>query len=121
MSTPAFSLGEVDLAHAPDHPVLAEPWRHEVLRVDYRRGDWPFGSLVLELAAPESGGRVRLRFDDAHEFEVDAGFPFSYMGLEILDTAFLGRPESAIRVQGFEDAVPGIRFWARAVERLPPP
>ena len=119
MSSPAFRLDSVDVSTAPDHPVLAQPWTHEVMGIDYRRGEWPFGTLVLELAAPASGERIRLRFEAAHEIEVDAGFPFSCMGLEILDTTFLGRPESAVRVDGFEDA-PGLRLWARAVTRLPP-
>ncbi len=114
MSAQAFSLRDVDLGPATDHPVLAETHTYEIVGIAYRRGAIPFGTLEVNL--DRDGERVSLEFQGAHELEVDAGFPFSCSGIEILDTSYIGREESAVRLHGFEDA-PGLRCWARSVIR----
>ena len=72
---------------------------------------------TLDLTLFRNGESVTLRFFDAHELQIDAGFPHSYMGLEILDVSYLGWDHSTVRVQGFEGP-PGIQFWAKSVARI---
>jgi hypothetical protein len=60
---------------------------------------------------------VQLRFEGIQELEIDKGFPYFNMGLEILDISHLHWDQLKIRVAGFEPA-PGIRFWARSVQRI---
>lgn len=109
------SLSAANLADATDHPVLAEPYTYDITGLSYTARGAPYGSL--ELTLEKGGAKVALRFDGVHELEIDAGFPHSYMGLEILDVTFLGWEHAKVRVQSFEDA-PSIRFWAREVSRI---
>jgi hypothetical protein len=111
------ALVKADISNAHDHAILDEPWTYDVSSISFvpdGSGD-PNGTLDLTLT--KNGRTVTLRFTRAHELEIDAGFPHSYMGLEILDVSFLGWEHSQVRVQGFEPA-PGVRFWAHSVARL---
>ena len=110
-------LKTVDVSGAADHAVLDEPWTYDIVNIGFRPD--PAGALngTLDLALAKGGRTISLRFFRAHELEIDAGFPHSTMGLEILDVSFLGWEHSQVRVQGFEPA-PGVRFWAHRVERL---
>ena len=110
-------FADADLANAPDHPVLESPCTYDIVGISFLPD--PAGALngTLELTLSRDNATVVLRFSAAHELEIDAGFPHSYMGLEILDVTYLGWKHSRVRVQGFEDA-PGVRFWARSVERV---
>jgi hypothetical protein len=110
-------LATADLSNAPQHPILEEPHTYAILGFSYIAD--PSGALngTLDLLLEKNGRPHTLRFLRAHELEIDAGFPHSYMGLEILDTTMLGWEHSRVRVQGFEDA-PGIRFWAQSVDRV---
>jgi len=110
-------LATADLSEASEHPVLGAAHTYRVVGFGYTAD--PSGALVgsLELRLEKGGELVTLHFSRAHELELDAGFPHSYMGLEILDTTSLGWEHSRVRVQGFEDA-PGIRFWAQKVGRV---
>ena len=97
--------------------MLAEAWTYEITRVCFTAA--PNGALngTLDLTLARDGESVHLRFLDAHEIQIDAGFPHSYRGLEILDVSYLGWEHSTVRVSGFEDA-PGIGFWAKSVVRV---
>ena len=108
---------EADISRAGDHAVLDEPWTYDIVNICFTPD--PAGALngTLDLALAKNGATINLRFVRAHELEIDAGFPHSYMGLEILDVSFLGWEHSQVRVQGFEPA-PGMRFWAHSVARL---
>lgn len=108
-------LHNANLADAPDHAVLPEPYRYSIVAFSYEASEPPYGTLHLTLEKDDS--RVVLRFAGVHELQIDAGFPFTYMGLEILDITYLGWEFARVRVDGYEDA-PGIRFWARSVERV---
>jgi hypothetical protein len=108
-------LHNSNLADAPDHPVLSEPYSYSVVAYSYEVVEPPYGTLHLTLE--KDGSKVELCFSGVHELQIDAGFPFTYMGLEILDITYLGWEHARVRVEGYEDA-PGIRFWARAVERV---
>jgi hypothetical protein len=103
-----------ELADAPDHAVLAEPWTYAVegLRVSFGHDDHLHNSLDLLLS--RGGSRVCLQFAGVSRLEIDAGFPYSYMGLEIVDVSHLHWERINVRVQGYEPA-PGIRFWASSV------
>ena len=109
------TLHEANLSGMPDHGVLDAPWSYDIVEVRYVAEAHPFGTLDLVLQKDDR--RLVLRFTDAHELQIDPGFPYSYMGLEILDVSSIGWDHTRIRVEGFEDA-PGIRFWARDVHRL---
>lgn len=103
-----------ELADAPDHAVLAEPWAYTVegLRVSFGHSDQAHSSLDLFLS--RDGAQVCLRFSGVSDLEIDAGFPYSYMGIEILNVSHLQWERINVRVEGFEPA-PGIRFWASSV------
>jgi hypothetical protein len=111
------ALTSADISSANDHGVLDSPCEYNISGLAFTAD--PEGALngTLDLYLSKDGDIVTLRFLHAHEFEIDAGFPHSYMGLEILDVGFLGWEHSQVRVQGFEDA-PGIRFWAQSVSRV---
>lgn len=105
------------LANAPDHAVLTEPWTYTVegLRVSFSHSTHHPDSLDLLLTRNDS--RVCLRFSGVSNLEIDAGFPYSYMGLEILDVSHLHWERIKVRVEGFEPS-PGIRFWASSVTKV---
>ena len=109
------TLSQANLADATDHEVLAAPYNYDVIAMRYVVDEPPYGTLELTLENKEV--TVVLQFYGVHELAIGAGFPHSYMGLEILDVSYLGWEHARVRVQGFEDA-PGIQFWARAVTRL---
>jgi hypothetical protein len=112
------ALTSADISNATDHGVLDSPWTYEVTGITFSAN--PTGALngTLELFLSKDSAKITLRFSHAHELEIDAGFPHSYMGLEILDVGFLGWEHSQVRVQGFEEDAPGIRFWAQSVSRV---
>jgi hypothetical protein len=111
------ALTSTDISSAADHGVLDSPCEYDISGIAFTAD--PAGALngTLDLFLSKDGVTLTLRFLHAHELEIDAGFPHSYMGLEILDVGFLGWEHSQVRVQGFEDA-PGIRFWAQSVSRV---
>ena len=109
-----------ELAGAPDHSVLPEPWSYTVtgLQAIYRGGSQADDSL--ELTLERNATSVTLRFEGLQDLEIESGFPYSYMGLEILDVSYLQRPGIGVRVEHYEPH-PGIRFWARAVSVVSDP
>ncbi len=109
-------LHSANLAGSPDHDVLSAPYKYDIIAFNYVAGEPCFGTLDLTLQ--QDGTHIVLRFIGVHELELDAGFPHSYMGLEILDVSHLGWEHARVRVQGFEEDAPGIRFWACSVRRV---
>lgn len=107
----------VYLGDVPYHPVLADPWKYTVtaLRASFSPTSQTESSLELDLSRDDHV--VTLRFEGVHGLEIDEGFPYSNSGLEILDISGLQWCDTKVRVSGFEPA-PGIRFWARTVERI---
>lgn len=79
----------VGLGDSADHPVLAEPWTYRVVGVSaqFHHTSQPESWLELDLARDD--GTVLLRFNGIHNLEIDAGFPYFYIGLEILDISHL--------------------------------
>lgn len=106
-------LSNANLADAPAHTVLDAPDSYYIVGFSYRIAAAPYGTLDLVLQ--KAGVALTLRFEGVHELQIDAGFPHSYMGLEVLDVTHLGWEHSRVRVQGYEEDAPGIRFWAKGV------
>jgi hypothetical protein len=104
-----------NLKDVPDHPALPDAHTWSIVGLRYQRDpegrDW--GSL--ELTVRRSNEQKSLHFDRVVELQIDAGFPFSYQGLELLDVRGLGWEDVGVCVTGFEDDAPGIRFWAASV------
>jgi hypothetical protein len=112
-------LNRAELGDAPDHPILQEPWSYTVTGVSVvYPGEPREDSLSLSLS--RDGVKVELHFTGITGLEIDDGFPYSCMGLEILDISHLHWDGIRVRVEGYEPA-PGIRFWARSVSHAPDP
>jgi hypothetical protein len=111
------ALTNANLSNALDHSILDNACTYDIVGIRFVTDLNGALNGTLDLSLAKDGQAVVLRFNKAHELEIYAGFPYSYMGLEILDVTYLGWEHSRVRVQGFENA-PGIRFWAQDVERL---
>ena len=109
------ALSSANLSGCPNHPVLGAPDTYDVVSLSYSSGVAPFGTLKLGLE--KDGAIVMLRFEGVHELDIDAGFPHSFIGLEILDVTQLGWEHARLRVQSYEDA-PSVRFWAKEVSHV---
>ena len=107
------ALSNANLADAPDHEILDNPATYDIVGYKYVIGETPYGTLELNLKKNES--QCTLIFIDVCELEIDAGFPHSFIGLEILNVKHLGWERINVRVECYEDQAPGIRFWARGV------
>ncbi len=110
-------LSSANLADAPDHEVLENPSTYDIVGYSYAIEEAPYGTLDITLE--KNSSRCTLRFTGVCELEIDAGFPHSYMGLEILNVKYLGWDNIHVRVEGYESEAPGFRFWANTVFRLP--
>jgi hypothetical protein len=90
----------------PDHPILPEPWRWELLEFTYRCNptDWR-ESYVDER---------RLRFLAPQEVEVSRGLPHS-SGLCILDVSGRQLDGLRVRVASLEQSYGTPSFWAAQV------
>jgi hypothetical protein len=109
-------LSNANLADAPDHEILENSSTYDIVGYSYAIEEVPCGTFDLTLE--KNNSRCTLRFSGVCELEIDAGFPHSYMGLEILNVKYLGWENIHVRVEGFESEAPGIRFWASTVCRL---
>jgi len=110
-------LSKANLADAKDHAVIAEPWTYTVAGIQMEFSQSSQLNSWLELRLARDGTSVRLRFEGVQDLEIDAGFPNFNQRLQILDIGPFGWEGLHVRVQEFEP-VPGIRFWARSVERI---
>ena len=106
------------IGEAPDHPVLAEPWRYEIaefhLVTDPSQAQPPRIDLVLR-----KGEQLqRLRFEGVRHVQIEPEFWYPNIGLEILDVSDRGWEGIGVRVNSFEGDE--LRFWARSVVALEP-
>lgn len=101
----------------PDHPVLAEPWKYELMELLFRRSPSDARENTLQLTLTKSGETVRLLFQGVQGFQIDEGFP-STSGLMILDISENKWEGLSVEVSTFENAGGVPRFYARSVERL---
>jgi len=96
----------------PQHPILAEAWKHEV--VDFRWGSIAEDAFVeLVLKHVESGCIRRLRFLGARDV-VFSDAPMNW-GLDILDVSGRQLEGFAVQVSNFENSEGQVRLLARDV------
>lgn len=99
----------------PDHPILREAWKHEVIGFRWHRiGDDPGVDLVLQHA--ETKVLKRLRFVGAREVVFsDTGMNW---GLEILDVSARQLEGVRVHVHNFETSPGPVELYARDVAEL---
>jgi hypothetical protein len=117
-------LDRLRLLECPDHAVLAQPWRYDVLSLRCR---WEIGegglALDVRLAMPLGRAAVGLRFRGVTALHLDGDFPL--LGLRLIDAsprrAELPGAVCAVhyRWNARDESEP--YFWAAAVERLTHP
>lgn len=61
----------------PDHPILTEPFRWELLEFAYRRDLDDSGQSYVDMVFARDGQRRRLRFYDPRDVEISRGLPNS--------------------------------------------
>ncbi|HEY2378060.1 MAG TPA: hypothetical protein VGH98_18945 [Gemmatimonadaceae bacterium] len=98
----------------PDHPVLSDAWRYEIvgLRLELKpeNSAEPFLDLTVDL----DGSRRTLRFFSPQSIEIEEGGPVSG-GLKILDVSERQLDRLGVRVDDYEGRSGSLRFWARDV------
>ena len=96
----------------PQHPILAEAWKHEVVDFHWsHQGEEPFVELVLQHA--ESGSLRRLRFLGARDVAF-SGVGMNW-GLDILDVSHRHLEGVGVQVGNFENSEGQVRLLARDV------
>ncbi len=103
---------------APDHPILKDAWRHEVVGVHYDGlADEPYLDLVLRHA--DSKMLRRLRFFSPQQVRI-SGFPNMTWGLAISDVSSRGMEGIGVEVYDFESSGPSAaELYARDVVEVP--
>lgn len=107
---------ELDLD--PDHPILPEAWRHEVVGFRLDRIPEDGTEAYLDLTLMREGRRRRLRFWSPRDIQIERGGPCITFGLVISDLQSRGLEDVGVRVDDFEASQGAVRFVARAVEDL---
>ena len=114
-------LDRLRLLECPDHLVLAQPWRYDVLALRCR---WDLGTaglrLDVRLALPLRREAVGLRFHGVSALRLDGDLPL--LGLRLIDAA-RHRSElpgglCAVHFRWNERDESEPYFWAAGVERL---
>lgn len=97
------------------HEILDRPWTYCVVELHI-----DLVSRQLEMTLCRAGEWVRLRFTEVQQLAIDEGYTGTESGMEILDLCSAGMESVRVRVSSFEPD-PAIRFFAKAVERIPIP
>ena len=101
----------------PDHPILPDPFRWELVEFTYRRDSHDGRESYIDLVLARDGEVRRLRFFAPRDLEITRGLPTS-SGLCILDVRGRQLDGLGVRVTSFE-ACPGApSFWAARVVEL---
>ncbi len=102
----------------PDHPVLAEPWKYDIVGLEYHADpDTPKEDCLI-LALRREGATRRLRFTGVRNLRLEEGFPGRTGGLCITDISARGWEDCGVEVDDFENSGGGIYFYARDVEEI---
>lgn len=114
------TLVALQVAEAPDHPVLSRASRYDVreLRLNWSMGE---DAATLELEVSTHEEYVTLMFSGVEDLYVPCGDLISAIRLRIQDTSQCPSGTHDIppvRVGGLESEGYGLRFWAQMVERL---
>jgi hypothetical protein len=98
----------------PDHPILPDPWRWELLEFTYRRDPDDWQQSYIDMVFARDGEVRRLRFFAPQNLEMSRGLPSS-VGMCILDVNARQLEGLRVRVANFEESYGAPRFWAARV------
>ena len=97
----------------PEHPVLREAWKHDVVGFHWNRVD-DDSCVDLIVRHAETGSVKRLRFVGARDVSFSDA-PMSW-GLEILDVRSRQLEGISVQVSNFENAPSQVTLLARDVQ-----
>jgi hypothetical protein len=98
----------------PDHPILPDPFRWELLEFTYRRNPHDWRESYIDMVFTRDDEVRRLRFFAPQDLEMSRGLPNS-SGLCILDVSSRQLDGLAVRVANFEQSYGAPWFWAARV------
>jgi hypothetical protein len=98
----------------PDHPILPEPWRWDLLEFTYRRDPDDWRKSYIDLVFTRDGEKRRLRFFAPQDVELSRGM-LSSDGLCIVDVSGRQLEGLQVRVASFEQSWRTPSFWAARV------
>jgi hypothetical protein len=104
----------------PDHPILADPFRWDLLEFVYRRDPNDYRESHIDMTFGREGLVRRLRFYAPQDLEMSRGLPNAF-GMCILDVSGRQLEGIAVRVANFEQSYGAPRFWAARVVDLDDP
>jgi hypothetical protein len=98
----------------PDHPILPDPWRWELLEFTFRRDVADWRESYIDMVFGRDGVERRLRFLAPQDLELSKGLPNSF-GMCILDVSRRQLEGLSVRVANFEQSYGAPSFWAARV------
>jgi hypothetical protein len=104
----------------PDHPILTDPFRWELLEFTYRRDLDDWRESYIDMVFVRDAERRRLRFYAPQELEMSRGLPNSF-GLCILDVSGRQLEGLGVRVANLEQSYGAPSFWASRVVEVAEP
>jgi hypothetical protein len=104
----------------PDHPVLADPFRWDLLEFAYRRDLTDWRESYIDMTFERGGIVKRLRFYAPRDLELSRGLP-NASGMCILDVSGRQLEGVGVRVSNFEQSYGAPCFWAARVVDLDGP
>jgi hypothetical protein len=104
----------------PDHPILPEPWRWELLEFTYRRDPADFRVSYIDLVFAQGDRERRLRFFAPQNVELSRG-ELNSSGMCILDVSGRQLDGLRVRVANFEQSYGAPSFWAATVVEVSEP
>jgi hypothetical protein len=107
-----------DFDQDPEHPILPEAWRYEIVGFRLERAPEEGGEPFLDLTLMYANNRRTLRFWSPDDIEIERGGPRMTSGLVIKDLRAPGLEDAGVRVDDFEGSTGAVSFVARAVEAL---
>jgi hypothetical protein len=106
-----------DIEGDPEHPILPEPWRWELLEFSYLRNPADWRESYIDLVFARDGEQRRLRFFAPQDVELSRG-SLSSSGLCILDVSSRQLDGLRVRVASFEQPYGTPSFWAARVVEI---
>jgi hypothetical protein len=98
----------------PEHPILPDAWRWELIEFTYRRDLADWRESHIEMVFRQNGVERRLRFLSPQDLELSQGLPTS-TGMRILDVSGRQLDGLRVRVASFEQSYGTPTFWAASV------
>jgi hypothetical protein len=98
----------------PDHSILDEPFRWELLEFTYRRDPADRRESYIDLVFEREGEVRRLRFFAPQQLSIPEGLPNTF-GMVIVDVSARQLEGLGVRVANFEQSYGAPSFWAARV------